>query len=287
MVIDRSDDITKEFYNFKAVHGHAGIAFLTENKFDHVPNISKDIRVVTISNNLFHSPFIKPYLDNPDKLNFTPIILDKPSLRCGIDLIEPLYEYIENIKEKYTLYIDAYDTVLMSDIDDPQGMLDMYDCKLLFNAEDGYGFPDHGCVDKSYVKKYAEFHNCDEHIYYVKNRDLVSKINTENLQKRIQCFPLTRSLNSGLYLGETEYLKEILTIMMQYMYDDPTKGYPFGEIENQKLWQYLQSICENEEIQIDYMNLYFLWNHDHKFTYPVDHWEHFNYFNKLQTIKTK
>lgn len=287
MVIDRSDDITKEFYNFKVVHGHAGIAFLTENQFDYVPNISKDIRVVTISNNLFHSPFIKPYIDNPDKVNFTPLILDKENLRCGIDLIEPLYNYIDNIKEKYTMYIDAYDTVLMSDIDDPQGMLDFYGCKLLFNAEDGYGFPDHGCVDKTYLEKYSEYHKCSPHFYYVENRDKVSETNTRRMQSRVECYPHCKSLNSGLYLGETEYLKEILTTMMGYMNDDPIKGYPYGEIENQKLWQYLQSVCENGEIEIDFMNLYFLWNHDHKFKYPVDHWEHFNYFNKLPIIKNK
>ena len=66
------------------------------------------------------------------------------------------------------------------------------------------------------------------------------------------------------------------------MNDDPLKGYPYGEIENQKLWQYLQSICKNNEIEIDYLNLYFLWSHNRKFTFPVDSWEHFNYFNKLK-----
>jgi hypothetical protein len=50
MYIERSDDIIKEIYNFKTVHGGAGIAFLYENNFNHVPNISKDIHVVKITN---------------------------------------------------------------------------------------------------------------------------------------------------------------------------------------------------------------------------------------------
>ena len=280
-MIERSDDIHKEIYNFKVVHGRAGLGYLLEKGFNHVPNISKDIHVVMITNYPHQSPLNQLYIDNPDKIDFTYLVLDTPKFRCGIDLIEPLLPFLKTIKNKYVLYLDASDTALLNDIDNPQEILDTYNCKLLFNAEDGYSFPDHPCVDKDYLNKYADAHNVSPYEYYGKIKNDTVDINIKNLHQKVNCAPYTKSLNSGLFLGEREYLIEILTEMLNYMYDDPTKGYPYGEIENQKLWQYLQSVCKNGEIEVDYLNLFFLWTHPYKFTFTPDHWEHFNYFNKL------
>jgi hypothetical protein len=282
MQIERGDDLTQELYNFKVVHGAAGVSYLYENNFRHVPNISKDIRVVMITDRPHQNSYNQIYLDNPDKVKLEYIILKTDKFRCGIDLIEPLLEYIKTIEDKYILYMDARDTALISDIENPQELLDTYKCKVLFNAEDGYSFPDHPCVDKSYLEKFAEHHNCDPSKYYGQAKDDVSRINTLDLHKKINSAPYVKSLNAGLFLGEREYLVTILTEMLEYMNEDPTKGYPYGEIENQKLWQYLQSVCKNGEIEIDYLNLYLIWTHDRKFTFPVDSWEHFNYFNKIK-----
>jgi hypothetical protein len=282
MYIERSDDIFEELYNFKVIHGRAGIGHLIKNGFNHVPNISKDIHVVMITNIPYQNPLNQLYLDNLDKLNFTYITLDTPKFRCGIDLIKPLLDFIKTIDSKYVLYMDAGDTALINDITDPQELLDTYKCKVLFNAEDGYSFPDHPCVDKTYLEQYANYHNCSMWDYYGPAKAIADDINISNLHQKINSFPYRKSLNSGLFLGEREYLVEILTTMMEFMNDDPIQGYPYGEIENQKLWQYLQSVCKNGEIEIDYLNLYFLWTHDRKFDFPVDSWEHFNYFNKLK-----
>jgi len=281
MYIERSDDIFKELHNFKVIHGRAGIGYLVKNGFNHVPNISKDIHVVMITNYPHQNSLNKLYIDNPDKLNFTYITLDTPKFRCGRDLIEPLLDFIKTIDSKYILYMDANDTALMSDINNPQELLDTYKCKVLFNAEDGYSFPDHPCVDKDYLDKFAAANPLSPHGYYGKiYRDAVDT-NKQNLLNKTNCAPYIKSLNSGLFLGEREYLVDILTTMVNFMNEDPTKGYPYGEIENQKLWQYLQSVCKNGEIEIDYLNLFLLWTHDKKFTFPIDSWEHFNYFNKL------
>ena len=282
MQIERSDDLNKEIYNFKVVHGAAGVHYLYQNGFKHVPNISKDILVVMITNIPNQNTYNQIYLDNPDKLNLEYIVLKTEKFRCGIDLIEPLLNYIKTIDDKYILYMDARDTALVCDIEDPKSLLDTYNCKVLFNAEDGYSFPDHSCVDKTYLEKYAEHHSCSMWLYYGEPKNNVDDTNTRKLHEKVNSAPYRKSLNAGLFLGEREYLVEILTTMLEFMNDDPLKGYPYGEIENQKLWQYLQSICKNNEIEIDYLNLYFLWSHDRKFTFPVDSWEHFNYFNKLK-----
>jgi hypothetical protein len=276
-----SDNIHKELRNFKVVHGHYAINYFRENKFDYVPKISKDIQIVMITNYPYQNEFNKLYTENKDKINIEYIILNTTNFRCGVDLIVPLYEYIKTINTKYVLYMDASDTIITSDIEDPKSILDFYNCKILFNAEDGYSFPDHNCVPKDYLELYAKHNNEPAHYYYENRRNKIMDININNLHSKINCAPYCKSLNSGLFLGERDYMENILSEMIDLMNADPTKGYPYGEIENQKLWQYLQSQCKNNEIEIDYLNRYFLWSHQYKFNFPVDHWEHFNYFNKL------
>ena len=277
MYIERSDDIIKEIYNFKVVHGSAGIAFLYENNFNHVPNISKDIHVVKITNYVHQNQKLNDLYIDSDRLNFTLIKLD--NFRCFIDKVEPLLEFIKTINNKYVLYMDSSDTALMSDIDNPQSMLDTYNCKILFNAEDGYPEPDHVCKDKTFLEEYAKAYNCEPKEYYNPLRQEVINKNKQNFWKKLNS-PYVRCLNAGLFLAEREYLIEALNEMLNIMNDDPKKGYPFGEIDDQSVWQYIQS-KSNGEIEIDYLSLFFLHMHPNKFNYEPDHWEHFNYFNKL------
>jgi hypothetical protein len=275
---NRTDNIYKEIYNFKIVHGRAGVNYFRQNKFNYIPKISSDIKVVMITNIPYQNEYNKLYTNKENEINIEYIILNTEKFRCGIDLIEPLYNYIKTINEKYVLYMDATDTIIVNDIEDPQTLLDTYKCKILFNAEDGYSFPDHPCVDKTYTKKYAEHNNEPQHFYHEERLNKVVSKNSVDLQKKINCAPYTKSLNSGLFLGEREYMVEVLEKMLKYMYDDPIKGYPYGEIENQKLWQYMQAQCENGEIEIDYYNLYLLWIHNSKFSVDINDQWHFNYF---------
>jgi len=281
MYLERSDDIDKEIFNFSAVHGKGGCGYLSSIGFNYVPTISNDIKVVMITNFPHQHYLNKLYIDS-GKMDIEYIILNKPVFRCGIDLIEPLYDYIKTINNKYVLYLDASDTAVMKDLHNPKEILDFYKCKILFNAEDGYSFPDHGCVDKSYLSEFSKITGKLEYQYYGEVKEKTNRKNIETLSKKLNGItPYTKSLNAGLFLGEREYMVNILSEMIEWMYKDPSKGYPYGEIENQKMWQYLQSECKNGEIEIDYLNHYFLWAHDRKLGFPVDSWEHFNYFNKL------
>lgn len=275
----RSNNLEEEVYNFKVVHGNSAVYYLNQNNFNYVPTISKDVHVVMITNFPHRALFNKHYANYPEKLNFTCIALEKETFECGMDLIQPLYDFIQTIDSKYILYIDANDTLLVSDIDNPQDMLDQYGCKILFNADDGYPFPDHPCVNKTYVETYAKHHNTPAYNYHGIVRDQVTHGNIQRLQEKVNCAPYSKSLNSGLFLANREYLIESMTNMLALMNDDPTKGYPYGEIENQKMWQYMQYICENGELEIDYLNLFFFRANPRHFEHPVNHWEHFNYFN--------
>lgn len=276
MYIERSDDLKTEIFNFKIVHGAEGVRFLHANNFNQVPTITKDLHIVKITDKPYQNPYDDLY-ETSDKINFTRLKL--PSFRCFIDKVEPLLEFIKTIDSKYVMYMDASDTVLVSDITDPQGMLDSYNCKVLFNAEDGYPEPDHPCKNKNFLKAYTEKYNCEENRYYIPERNNVIRHNKSEFFKICNSVPFVRSLNAGLFMGERDYLIDILSEALSIMSDDVTKGYPFGEIDDQKVWQYLQT--KRSGIGIDYLNHYFLWIHHNKWNYPPTHWEHFNYFNKL------
>lgn len=273
--INRSNDIYKEFFNFKVVHGGEGLNYVRKFKNYKPPVIDSDIKVVMISD-LQENYFVQMYMQ-ADTLNFSLIKLDK--FRCFIDKVEPLLEFIKTVKEPFILTLDASDTVITSDITTPQNMLDSYNCKILFNADDGQVFPGHPSLDQSYRTKHPN--------YYGKVLDNVFEINRVRLQNKTKIIPHVKSLNAGVYLAERLFLIEKLEEMLQFMYESPSKGYPYGEMDDQLMWYYIQSQCKNNEVEIDYNSIYFLRIHNAKWTFAQNHWEHFNYFNRVGMLDEK
>lgn len=268
-MVERSDNIYKELSTFKVVHGFGSNFFKDDSNFNHVPLISNDIKVIMISNYTHQNRLVDLYL-NSNNLDFSFIKLE--TFRCWIDKIEPLFNLAKSVNNKYILYLDTSDTALISDILDPKNLLDTYNCKVLFNAEDNYSHPGHPCDKKSWLKDYP--------LYY-KDKSIIDDKNKNNLSNKINTNGYTKSLNAGVFLGEREFLIEVLQKILNLMTDDPSKGYPYGESDDQILWQYMMSMYENNEIEIDYYNLFFLWTYNRKFDFTPDHWEHFNYFNKI------
>lgn len=280
MKFERSDNFEDIVYDIKILHGTGGVGYMRELNFNYIPKISNDIRIICITNMPRHggSEFNQRYL--VENKNMTRIVLEKDNFKCGSDLIYPIYYMINDIKEKYILYIDYTDTIMISDLLNPQEILDYYNCKMLFNAEDGYGFPDHACVDKSYLEKYSQYHNNEnKSLYYGEEIFKAKERNVNRFRKHINSEHYEKSLNSGIFLGETEFVKEKINEMVQLMEDDPIKGYPYGEIENQKLWQYIMS--KDERIEIDYLDKFFIWAYHVKIGKDITRWEHFNFFNKM------
>jgi hypothetical protein len=267
MQVERSNNIYDELPKFNVVHGYGVNNFRNDDYI--VPFVSKDVKVVMISNFLNQSSFPEQYM-NSDKLDFAFILL--PTFRCWIDKIEPLLDLAKSIDNKYILYLDTSDTVLPADLLDPKSLLDKYNCKVLFNAEDGYSYPGHPCDSKLWLNGYPD---------YYKDKDAVTEKNKSSLASKMNTNGFTRSLNAGVFLGEREFLIEVLQKILDLMNDSPSKGYPHGESDDQILWQHMMSIYENNEIEIDYYNLFFLWTHSRKFEFPIESWEHFNYFNNI------
>lgn len=269
MKFERTDNIYDELFTFKVIHGLSSAHLKINNNFNYIPKISKDIKVVMISNFRKNNENVDAYL-NSSNLDFTFIELN--SFKCWIDKIKPLLDLCEQIDNKYILYLDTSDTILVSDIPNPKEILQTYNCKILFNAEDGYSHPGHPCDPKIWLQN---------HPNYYENIELIRSKNKSNLFAKINTNGLSKSLNAGVFLGERVYLIEALKEILELMLDNPSKGFPYGESDDQLLWQYLMSNCKNNEIDIDYYSLFFLWMHIKKFDFPPEHWEHFNYFNKL------
>lgn len=271
----RSNNLHKEIHKFKVLHGGI-IHNIYPNNFKKIPKVSKNIHVV-VTTNYTTFPVLNEFNDYKNNITFTPIFLD--SFSCWIDKIRPVLNFIQTIKEPYVLYLDASDTIIVDNISNPQKILDTYNCKILFNAEDGYSLPGHSCDKKEWMYDG----------YYEANGGKL-KVNNTNMQRllsKTNAAPYVRSLNAGVYLAEKEFLIQTLQKILDLMLDDPAKGYPFGESDDQILWQYLQAQYENGEIEIDYNNLYFMWGGDRHFNYPKTHWEHFNYFNNVNKNYSK
>jgi len=264
MYVDRTDDLLQEIYNFKIIHG--GLIHLIPDNLRRAPIISKDIRVIPVTNYKTF-PILRQYENFPDNISLTPLFLE--NFQCWVDKIKPILEFIKTIPEKYILYVDSTDTILVNDILNPEQILETYKCKVLFNAEEGYSYPGHPCDKKEWLYEG----------YYL-HKSKIDQINMNRLLNRCNTAPYVKSLNAGVYLGEREFLIVCLERILDLMLDSPIKGYPYGESDDQILWQYVMAEFENGQIQIDYNNLYFLWGGDAKLKFLPDHWEHFNYFNK-------
>jgi hypothetical protein len=267
----RPDNLQDYIDKFYVVHGKAGVNFFNNQKYDYIPNVDKNLHIITATSvfNNFNSDRLTKH---PDKLNFTLIKLN--NFHCFVDKIKIILDFAKACNEKYIMWVDYSDTILPADIPNAKDILDFYNCKLLFNAEDGYYMPGHPCIDQSYKQLYFKKHNKEYHTNY---HILVGDYNSEKLRD-ITSLPFKRSLNAGVFLGERDFIIECFEKTYSYMIDDYNKGYPYGEQDDQLILRYMQS--KDDNIQIDYLNKFFLWVHDRKFTFPTDSWEHYDYFNR-------
>ena len=70
MVVERSDNIYEELHNFKVIHGSGSNNFKLDPNFTYVPSISKDVKIIMISNYREQNKFLNRYI-NSDKIDFT------------------------------------------------------------------------------------------------------------------------------------------------------------------------------------------------------------------------
>ena len=166
-----------------------------------------------------------------------------------ISKIESLHDYIKlnyNSLPKYLMYLDAADTLIINNILDVENLLKFYKCRVLFNSEYGYwhtGFP-----SPPGTKKYYD--------------TLYTKVKSEYFKLTKQKYGFTdlvqASLNAGAFIGETEYILNMLSQVMLLMKGDPEKGFPYGCQDDQCALKFFHS--ENfEDTSIDIFHKFFFW----------------------------
>lgn len=167
-----------------------------------------------------------------------------------ITKIESLYAYVsENYNDlpSYIMYLDGMDTVIINDIPNISDILKYYKCKILFNSEYGYwhtAFRAPNNITGYYDPILTNFK--DEYIQLTQKK---YQFEDTNIQA---------SLNAGAFVGEKKYILELLEDSLNYMKDDPSKGYPFGCPDDQMLLKYLH-IKDFKNISIDIFHKLFFW----------------------------
>lgn len=262
-------DLHNELSKFSVIHGRAICSHMIYDNPNPLPevSISDDVHIVTVVDKSgLSSESINKINFKKGKINY--ILIDE--YKKWISKIEELKNYIESnydILPKYILYLDAFDTLILKDIINPQEYLDYYKCKVLFNAEPAYhhtGFPGPDGAGNNYY----------DTLYY-EGRDKYKQLNNDKYGN-----PLDNSLNAGVFIGEKDYILSMLKEAYDIMKDDYNKGFPYGCQDDQCVLRYLNN-KHFGDISSDIFSLFAFWGCIELFKQP-DSIYGIDYFKKYK-----
>lgn len=262
-------NLYNELLEFPVLHGRAICAHMLYDNPNPLPEvaISDDLHILTVVDVLgSHSESINKINFKKGKINY--IIINE--YKKWISKIKELKNYIEsnyNDLPKYILYLDAFDTLILKDILNPQEYLDYYKCKVLFNSEPAYhhtGFPGPEGTGNDYY----------DSLY------LTEKDNYISLNNSKYGYPFDNSLNAGVFIGEKDYILSLLKETYDIMKDDPSKGFPYGCQDDQCVLRYLNNKHYNN-ISTDVFNMFSFWGCPETFKQPNSIYS-INYFKKYK-----
>ena len=255
------DFFTKDI---KVLHGYSATEHILQTDFfkEKKIKLSNDLVLFEV-NDVFHS--------NKSKLKKTPFenknqiidIIEDPFIkwiskpRCLLNYIKKHYNELPN----YFLYLDSNDTLVIQDLLDPKSMLDYYGADMLFNCEPnfagtGFLFPSAEYYDTFWANEPVKYEELNYKKYGIKHR---------------------RSINGGIFLAKKEQAVPLLEEACYYMQEDSSKGFPYGCMDDQYMFRFLQNI-HFDKISADVYNKFFL------FAYPTcvqvapNNTEHYHYF---------
>lgn len=260
------DSLPKELFDLKIIHHGATVntifcAGYFENR---IINLSNEITLLQVNDSYgsSNSKINKIKFSNPNQI---------------IDIVVPVYEkwlskprgILKYVKDNYSslpnyiLYTDATDVAILNDIENPKEILDFYKCDILFNCEPnymhtGFGEPSHSYYNPLYEK--------EQHVYELLNKE---KYGVNH----------TRSLNAGVFLGKKDYVLEFLEESIKYMEDDFNKGFPYGCLDDQCMFRWMQNKYF-DKISVDVYNKWFLFAYPKCLEVNEDDWEHFTFFKR-------
>lgn len=210
---------------------------------------------ITISNNIE----VLTVIDKPSISNAS---LKKVNIKNGeikFLVVEKYIKWISKIEEslkylktnydnlpEYVIYLDGSDTLIINDIINPKEILEYYDCKILFNSEPDYWHT--GASSPNNIKNYYD-------ILYMGIKDEYLK---KSRKKYGFDYYNRSSLNAGVFLGEKDYVIEILNETLNIMKDDYNKGFPYGCMDDQCVLKFLHNKYF-DKISIDLFHTTMFW----------------------------
>lgn len=271
-IMELYNAIPKDIFKLKIVHHGALVntIFCAGYFNDRVIKLSNDIIALQVNDANVHdygSKINKIKFSNPKQIVSIVVPVYEKWLSKPRELLKYLKDNYKNIPD-YVLYTDGSDVAILNNIENPKEMLDYYQCDVLFNCEPnymhtGFGLPSHSYYDGLYSKEIPIYQNLNEIKYGVSHM---------------------RSINGGVFLGKKDFVIFMLEQSLVYMQDDYNKGFPYGCLDDQCMFRYLQNQYF-DKIAVDAFNKYFLFAYPKCMEVPEDDWEHFQYFsNKYEHL---
>lgn len=260
------DLIPKELFDLKIIHHGATVNTIFCGGYfeEKIINLNENIILLQVNDERCHnsSKLNQIKFKNPEQ-NISIVVetyhkwLSKP-----VELFNFINKNYNNIPE-YILYTDGTDVAILNDIENPKEILEFYKCDILFNCEPnymhtGFGEPSHAYYNPLYEK--------EQHVY-------------ESLNKEKYGVSHARSLNAGVFLGKKDYVLEFLEESIKYMKDDFNKGFPFGCLDDQCMFRWMQNKYFNK-ISVDVYNKWFLFAYPKCLEVNENDWEHFTFFKR-------
>ena len=261
------DTFSKDILDYTIIHGRHCIKYCLDYVASKEIKIDPNIFVYTITDRDTKGQLLT------NKLNISNNSINIIEIERYIKWESKIIESIKYIKNNYNnlpefiLYIDGFDVIIANDIDDPKGMLDYYNSKMLFNGESNYthtGFPD-------------PTPNYFDPLYYGE-REKYIKLNQNKYN-----FPLQKGLNAGVFLGYKDHVLRILEETYEYMMDDVNKGFPYGCKDDQCLLKYMLNKYY-DTISVDVFNKYFFHCTQLSDSVNIDDSHHYQFFNRYKSL---
>jgi hypothetical protein len=258
------NSIPKDFFNLKIVHHGAVVNTIFECGYfnDRIIKLHEDITLIQVNDayGSEKSKINKITFENPKQIVDIVVPTYEKWLSKPRELLNYITKNYDNLPE-YILYTDATDVAILNDITSPKEMLEYYQCDVLFNCEPnymhtGFGLPSHAYYNPLYENESQVYRSLNEQKYGIAH---------------------LRSINAGVFLGKKDYVVFMLKEAMKYMLDDHNKGFPYGCLDDQCMFRWLQNQHFNN-ISVDVYNNYFLFGYPKSIEVDEDDWEHFNFF---------
>lgn len=250
----------------KVLHHYGPTSMLVDSEFYHNKTIRLSPKMIIIQ--------VSDSINNhQSKINLMPfehkeqvITLIEDPYEKWISKPRAMLKYLKDNYDttpEYIMYVDSGDVAFIDDILHPETLLEFYNCEMLFNCETNFSGTGFLFPSDAFYNPLFEVH-----------KETYKQLNLEKYGVAHE-----RGLNAGVFLGRKDCVIQMLEEACVYMTDDHTKGFPYGCMDDQYMFRYLQNI-HFDKIACDVYNKFFVFAYPKALESDDTWWEHYSYFEK-------